>query len=222
MSHCWAPECQQSLVSSVFADSSCTLLPAAQHRSPLPAWWCCLWPQCSCCLPVPGVVTLSELLWAQEGPSTALETSHKPTWSFWKWAAPCRWLCWGGVVLAFSPLSSDTLTAPALSGLQTGAAKGWLLPWKPHLVAFLSGFAPAGIQAISRLHYKGLINHSHKASTQECWLPMLMNAFNVAILVTITPIQPHGKNALRFTYECKSRWNWRLCYWTGVKNVLFR
>lgn len=61
MSHWWTPACQQSLVSSGFADSSCTLLPAAQHRNPFPAWWWCSCLQCSCCLPVPWVAALSSI-----------------------------------------------------------------------------------------------------------------------------------------------------------------
>lgn len=182
MSQWWAPACQQYLVSSGFEDSSHTLLPAAQPRS----LWCCSCPQCSCCLPVPGVATLSELLWAQEGP---LWRQQSQTHLILLKMSHNTLLGWSNISLL--SLSSDTLTAPALSVLRTGAAKGQLLPWKPHLVAFLSGFHPAAIQAFSRLHYKELINHSHKASTPECWLPTLMNAFSAATPVAFTPIQPH-------------------------------
>lgn len=166
---------------------------AAQHRSPFVAWRYCSCVQRSCCRPVPSAATPREpMLWAQEVLSTTRETTvtnpcdQLPSSSL-KWAAPCRSLHWDRVILAFSPLSSDTLTIPALSIPQMGAGKGQLLPWKPHLMAFL----PAWIQAILTPHNKGLINCRHKAYTQDCWLLMLMNAFNVAILVVVIPVQPH-------------------------------
>lgn len=94
MSHWLAPACQQSLVSSGFVESSRTLLPAAQHRSPLPEWCCCLCLQCSCRLEWPHCQNCFEHkrdqapLWRQQSQNhlILLKMSHTmllatPGWS---------------------------------------------------------------------------------------------------------------------------------------------
>lgn len=191
MSHRWAHKCQLCLVSSESSSTFYELCPSLPRTV---AHY--LSGDTACVFNLPAV-HLSPGLWQRRSWCSEdrryrvpLRRWLPPTHLINHPDLPCS-LRFDGVALASSPLSTDTPVAPALPAPQMAAARGWLLPWKPHLMAFLSGLAPAWMQANSTLHNKELINQRHKASIQDCWLLMLMNAFNIAIPVVIIPGQPH-------------------------------